>query len=103
MIKKIYTLIISLLLFSSCGNKPSGQTILSDLADQMCDCIELNKYKNAAEIEPCYDELFMNNDKVIKEYYNAKELSESQFYEFGNRVAAKTLERCQYIKKMSIH
>ena len=98
MSKKTYLLILGALIVSSCGNKLSGQDILEDLAKQMCNCIESNNYKNSAEIGPCYDELFANNSKAIKEYYKTEELSDSHIDGFGNKIAVKTLENCEYIK-----
>jgi hypothetical protein len=98
MIRRFYILILSLTLLTSCGNELSGQEIFDNLSKEMCECVELAKYKNASEIEPCYDKLFEKHGKVIREYYNAKELTESQVYEFGNKIAAKTVSNCEYIK-----
>ena len=98
MIKKIYHLVLGSLLLISCGDKLSGQEILNSLSKEMCNCIKSNNYKNSAEIGPCYDELFANNMKAIREYYDSKELSEYQIEEFRNKIAVKTLENCKYIK-----
>jgi hypothetical protein len=98
MIRKFYILILSLTLLTSCGNKLSGQEILDDLSKQICECIELAEYKNASELVPCYDKLFKKNGKLIREYYNTNELTESQTYEFANRIAAKIVDNCEYIK-----
>jgi len=98
MIRKFYILILSLTLLTSCGNKLSGQEILDNLSKEMCECVELAEYKNASEIEPCYDKLFEKHGKLIREYYDTKELTESQIYEFGNKIAAKTVNNCEYIK-----
>ena len=98
MTRKFYILILSLTLLTSCGNKLSGQEILDNLSKEMCECIELAEYKNASEIEPCYDKLFGKHGKLIREYYDTKELTESQIYEFGNKIAAKTIDNCEYIK-----
>jgi hypothetical protein len=98
MIRKFYIIILSLTLLTSCGNKLSGQEILDNLSKEMCKCIELAEYKNASEIKPCYDKLFEKHGKLIREYYDTKELTESQIYEFGNKIAAKTADNCEYIK-----
>ena len=99
MSRKFCILILSLTLLTSCGNKLSGQELIDKLSKQMCECVELAEYKNASEIEPCYDKLFKKNGKLIREYYHTKVLTESQIYEFGNKIAAKTVENCEYIKK----
>jgi hypothetical protein len=98
MIRRFYILILSLTLLTSCGNELSGQEIFDNLSKEMCECVELAKYKNAREIGPCYDKLFEKHGKLIREYYNAKELTESQVYEFENKIAAKTVSNCEYIK-----
>ena len=98
MIRKFYIIILSLTLLTSCGNKLSGQEIIDNLSKEMCECVELAAYKNASEIEPCYDKLFEKHRKLIREYYDTKELTESQINEFGNKIAAKTVDNCEYIK-----
>lgn len=98
MTRKFYILILSITLFTSCRNKLSGQEILDNLSQKMCECVELAEYKNASEIGPCYDQLFEKHGKLIKKYYNTNELTESQIYEFGNKIAAKTVDNCEYIK-----
>lgn len=98
MIRKLYTIILSLTLLTSCGKKLSGQEILDNLSKGMCECVELAEYKNASEIEPCYDKLFEKHGKLIREYYDTKELTESQVYEFRNKIAAKTVDNCEYMK-----
>jgi hypothetical protein len=96
--KKIYISILSFLLLTSCGNKLSGQDIVDKLTKELCKCFELAEYKNSSETGPCYDELFKKNEKIIREYYKTNELSESQIYEFGNKIAAKSVDNCDYIK-----
>ncbi|MEL6696539.1 MAG: hypothetical protein AAFP89_09855 [Bacteroidota bacterium] len=76
----------------------SGQDTLEKLSNKMCDCIESNNFKNAAQIEPCYDDIFANNYDDICKYYMTAELTDSQIDEFGYKIAAKTLEICDYIK-----
>ena len=90
---------MSSILLTSCGDKLSGQDVLDKLSKEMCECIELAEYKNASEIGPCYDKLFKKNEKLIQDYYKTEELTESQTYEFGNKIAAKNVYNCDYIKK----
>jgi hypothetical protein len=98
MTRKFCILILSLILLTSCGNKLSGQEILDNLSKEICECVELAEYKNASEIGPCYDKLFEKHGKLIREYYDTKELTEAQIYEFGNKISAKTVDNCNYIK-----
>ena len=98
MSKITYLIIFGVLIFSSWRNKLSGQDILETLSQKMCDCIESNNFKNAAQIEPCYDDIFANNYDDICKYYKTAELTDSQIDEFGYKIAAKTLEICDYIK-----
>ncbi|MFC4632949.1 hypothetical protein ACFO3O_03465 [Dokdonia ponticola] len=74
-----------------------AQDLLVDLAKEMCLCFESKKLKNAAETRPCYDELFQNNYSKIEDYYNTENLSEDQLMEFETKIAATTLNNCQYI------
>lgn len=98
MTRKIYAFILSLTLFTSFGNKLSGQEVLDNLSKEMCECIELAEYKNSSEIEPCYKRLFEKHENLIREYFGTNEMSESQIHEFRNKIAAKTVHNCQYIK-----
>lgn len=97
-VKKINILILSFVLFISCGNKLSGQDILDKLTEEMCECIELAEYKNSSEVRPCYDKLFEKNENLIREYYKTDKLTESQIYQFSNKIAAKSVDNCDYIK-----
>lgn len=94
---KLHFLILILLTLTSCEKKLSKQEILNDLSNELCNCIELAEYKNAGELKPCYDKLFDEHRKLIKEYYKTNELSESQFYELVNKIAARTINNCKYI------
>ena len=63
---KLHLILFSLLLLSACGKKLSAQNIVQELSNEMCQCIELACYKNASEIEPCYDKLFSEQLSLIK-------------------------------------
>lgn len=99
MTRKFHILILNLILLVSCKNKLNAQEIVDNLSEEMCECIELGGYKNSSEIEPCYEKLFEEHKDLIKEYYNTRELTDAQIYEFGNKIAANTVYNCDYIKK----
>jgi len=93
-----FVLIVSYIVLTSCANKMSGQDTVDNLSNEMCQCIELAGYKNASEIEPCYEELFNKNSNLTKEYYQTDKLSDAQIFELKNKVAAKMLYTCAYLK-----
>ena len=75
----------------------SGQEILEKLSKEMCDCIELGEYKSVGETEPCFDKMFELNESLIREFYNTNELTDSQVFEFMNKIGAKLSDNCKYI------
>lgn len=98
-IRKMYVSLLNVILLTSCGNILFGQDILDNLSKEMCECIEVSAYKDSSEIEPCYIALFEKNRKQIREFYTTTELTESQMYEFANKIAAKNIYNCEYVKK----
>ncbi len=94
-----FFLLFTLLFFASFHSKILSQELVEQSAIKMCDCIELNEYKNASEVGPCYDKLLIKHENLIQEYYDTKELSEVQINEFFNKIAAKTASNCEYIKE----
>lgn len=96
--KKTKRSVVTVILISIFFNQVLiAQDLLVDLAKEMCLCFESKKLKNAAETDPCYDELFRNNYSKIKVFYNTESLSEDQLMEFGNKISAKTFDNCEYI------
>ena len=94
----IFILIVTLILLTSCRNKITGQEILDKLSNEMCQCIELAEYKNSSEIQPCYDKLYEKYGDLVKGYYKTNELTDFQIIQFNNKIAAKTVDNCEYIK-----
>lgn len=99
MIRVFLVLIVSCFLLTSCENKMSGQEIIDHLSNEMCLCIELAEYKNATEIEPCHEELFTKNRRLAEEFYHTDKLSDAQIFELKNKIAAKMLYTCKYLKE----
>lgn len=95
---KYLPLIVLVTLLANCKNKISGQELIKTLSVEVCQCIELKKYKNATEIRPCFDSMFENHYNSIKEYYKTKELTKAQFNEFGNKIAAIISQDCKYVR-----
>lgn len=94
-----YSLLLFLfVIIASCKNKLSSQEIIDSLSKELCQCIEQAKFKNSSEIRPCYSKMFENNKTVIQEYYKTNNLSESQIDQLENKIAAKTVYNCEYIK-----
>jgi hypothetical protein len=91
--------LLGFLVIVSCENKLSGQKIVDELAAEICGCIELKEYKNASEIEPCFDELFKEKKKLIHAHYRTTKPTESQFIELHNKTIAKMAYSCDYILK----
>tara|TARA_R100000306_G_scaffold62191_1_gene67524 strand:+ start:2747 stop:3430 length:684 start_codon:yes stop_codon:yes gene_type:complete len=95
--KETYRIItISILLLGTSYNL-SAQDIIDKLSKKLCKCIEKQEVKNANEMEPCFEDLLINNWKEIKEHYKAETMGEINMEEVGNKIGAKLIKECPYV------
>tara|TARA_R110002073_G_scaffold335466_1_gene527517 strand:- start:713 stop:1387 length:675 start_codon:yes stop_codon:yes gene_type:complete len=74
-----------------------SQDIFDSLSKKLCECIEKEQVKNTDGIQPCFENLLVDNLIKIKEHYNAKTIDDIDMDDFGGKIGARMIKECEYV------
>ena len=74
-----------------------AQDIFDNLSKKLCECIEKEQVKSPDGIQPCFENLLVDNLIEVKKYYNAKTINDVDMDDFGGKIGARMIKECEYV------
>lgn len=93
-------IILILILFNSFCSLLFAQDLYSNLSKEICECIEKENVKSLEEMNPCFENVIIDNLREIKAYYNVATLDEIDMDELGNKLGARLINECKETTKL---